>query len=204
MNDETTDSEKKSKLAALADNLVATLEVVVKRTEEQMDSSSKLIQDIVAQAAEPNGEFVLPLTAVRVSAMRSRVQKSLDGINDGLISTVFSYMKKANDDGLDGMVVILQKFLQIWASCDLLSVSSVDASVTTLLEAEAEQWDGIIKDLISGPNPTVDKESLVAAIQSCVERAVLQKPSGSPSQRVQAEFLRELIGRVRAAPGPAP
>jgi hypothetical protein len=199
MNDEATDEEMKSKLSALADNLVATLEVVVKRTEEKMDSSSKLIQDIVSEAAEPNGEFIVPLSAARVAAMRARILKNMDAIDDGMLSTAFSFMKKASDDSLDGMVLIFQKFLQLWAACDLMS-GAADNVVKRLLQAESEGWDRIILEATTGAEPETDKEALIAAVQSCVERVVLQKASGSPAQRIQAEFLRELMARIRAVP----
>jgi hypothetical protein len=202
LNDETSDEERKSKLSALADNLVATLEVVVKRTEEKMDSASKLIQEIVASAAEPNGEFIVPLSSARVQAMRALIQKNLESIDDGLLSTAFAYMKKAGDDGLEGMVIILQKMLQLWAACDLVSAGEVNAIVERLMQAESESWDRIIAEATTGPSPETDKEALVAAVQSSVERVVLQKASGSPAQRVQAEFLRELMARIRAAPAP--
>ena len=204
MSDETSDEERKRKLAALADNLVATLEVVEKRTEEKMDGASKLIQDIVAEAAEPNGEFIVPLSASRVEAMRSKILQNLDSIDDGLLSTAFAYMKKAADDGLDGMVVILQKLLQLWAACDLVSAGEANPVVERLLRAESEGWDRIIADATGGPSPETDREALVAAVQSSVERVVLQKASGSPAQRVQAEFLRELMARIRTAAAAPP
>eukprot|EP00429_Kryptoperidinium_foliaceum_P042386 CAMPEP_0176100854 /NCGR_PEP_ID=MMETSP0120_2-20121206/50585_1 /TAXON_ID=160619 /ORGANISM="Kryptoperidinium foliaceum, Strain CCMP 1326" /LENGTH=178 /DNA_ID=CAMNT_0017434903 /DNA_START=18 /DNA_END=550 /DNA_ORIENTATION=+ len=52
--------DERSKLGALASNLVATLEVVVETTEEQLDERAKEVEDVVKAAAEPeSGEFLV-------------------------------------------------------------------------------------------------------------------------------------------------
>ncbi len=198
------DSEKRERLAALADNLVTTLEAVMARTEERMDGAASLVQSIVATAAEANGEFAVPLSAERVAAMRSEIVKQKEQIDEGILSTVFAYMKKANEDGLNGMVVIFQKLLQLWAAEELITAGINNPVLERLLRADADEWDNLIKQATQAGE--IDLEVMQAAVQSCVERVVLQQASGSYAQRVQAEFLREVMGRVRAAslPGSSP
>ena len=41
------------------------------RTEERMDDSADVVQQVLAAAAEPNGEFELPLKPHRIQAMRA-------------------------------------------------------------------------------------------------------------------------------------
>ena len=165
-----------------------------------MDGAASLVQSIVATAAESNGEFVLPLTAERVTAMRSEIAKQREQIDEGILSTVFAYMKKANEDGLNGMVIIFQKMLQLWAAEELVSAGVNNAVLERLLRADADEWDALIQQATQAGE--IDLEVMQAAVQSSVERVVLQQASGSYAQRVQAEFLREVMGRLRAVSQP--
>jgi energy-converting hydrogenase A subunit M len=196
MADAAEDEEQKKKLSTLADNVVATLEAVVERTTEKLDEASEVVQDILKKAAEENGEFALPLKAERLAEMRAEVRKNADSLDEGVISTIFAYMKKANEDGLDGMVLIFQKVLQLYASEELLASKPGDKVLEELLAADSDAWDGILARAMGGET---DKDTLLGSVQRSVEKVVLQKASGSYGQRVQAEFLRELMGRIRAA-----
>jgi predicted transcriptional regulator len=102
--DEATNDEKE-KLSALASNLVATLDAVVSTTEDQLDERAKEVQNVVTAAAEPDGEFLVPLSAERIQSMQDEVAK-LDPaiIDEGFLSTVDAWMNKSHQDGLDGMV----------------------------------------------------------------------------------------------------
>lgn len=144
MADAAEDEEQKKKLSTLADNVVATLEAVVERTTEKLDEASEVVQDILKKAAEENGEFALPLKAERLAEMRAEVRKNADSLDEGVISTIFAYMKKANEDGLDGMVLIFQKVLQLYASEELLASKPGDKVLEELLAADSDAWDGIL------------------------------------------------------------
>ncbi|EKX32871.1 hypothetical protein GUITHDRAFT_120938 [Guillardia theta CCMP2712] len=198
MSDESQDETRKQQLSALADNLVATLEVVVQRTEEKLDDAAELIQGILSSAAEPNGEFIVPLKADKINTMRKKVSEKKQNLGDeGVLATVFAYMKKASEDRLDGMVVICQKLLQMWAAEELLAAGTSDEVLGRILRADADQWGSLLEEVLKGEAPQTDKDTLSASVQSCVEKVVLQKASGSYGQRVQAEFLRELMSKIR-------
>lgn len=101
--DSAEDEAQKEKLSALASNLVATLEAVVETTEEQLDERAKEVENVVKAAAEPDsGEFLVPLSAERTTAMRKALE-SLDesALDEGFLSTVDAWMNKSH---LDGMV----------------------------------------------------------------------------------------------------
>jgi hypothetical protein len=230
MSDETKDESRKEQLSVLADNVVATLEAVMQRTEERMDGAAELVQGLIASAAEENGEFIVPLKPERVKFMRNKVALARAQIDEGILSTVFAYMKKANEvrrqptlllpighpdisllsrpslvshhllvqDGLDGMVVIFQKLLQLWAAEELVAAGAGNAVLERLLLVDEEEWSGILAAAIEAGE--TDAEAMQAAVQGCVERVVLQQASGSYGQRVQAEFLRELLSRLRKEP----
>jgi len=194
LSDETQDEEEKQKLAALASNLVVALEVVVQRTEERLDDSAEVVQQVLAAAAEEDGEFQLPLKPERIASMRAALLHRRLLVDEGVLSCLFAYMNKANEDELDGMVSIFQTMLQQWAAIELLEAKPQNAVLEEMLKDDPALWNAILAKSIKEEG---DKEDLLTAVQACVEKVVLQKASGSYGQRVQAEFLREMMGRIR-------
>mmetsp|Transcript_38734 Transcript_38734/g.75746 ORF Transcript_38734/g.75746 Transcript_38734/m.75746 type:complete len:325 (+) Transcript_38734:1-975(+) len=193
--DKASSDEDKEALSVMADNVVATLEAVLARTEEKMDDASELVQMLLASAAEENGEFDVPLKPERVAFMRNKVKEQREAIDEGILATIFAYMKKANEDKLDGLVVIMQKLLQLWAAEELVAAGPGNEVLERLLKVEESEWDGLLEAAVAAGE--TDQETMQAAVQSCVERVVLQQASGSYGQRVQAEFLRELLSRLK-------
>jgi hypothetical protein len=112
-----TNELEKQQLSTLASNLVTTIEAVVSTAEDKLDDRARGVETVVKAAAEPgSGEFLVPLSQERLEAMRVALKK-IDPLDqdEGFLSTVDAWMNKSHMDGLDGMVVILQKVLQIYA-----------------------------------------------------------------------------------------
>jgi hypothetical protein len=205
--DQAKDEVEKQKLSALASNLVATLEVVVETTEEQLDERAKEVEMIVKAAAEPDsGEFLVPLSKERLRSMRNTLE-GLDssGLDEGFLSTIDAWMNKSHLDGLDLMVQILQTVLQMYAGTLILrarqqagggSKTSPEADLfNTLLRTESDSWESEILKAA----PEVALASLKSEVQRTMENVVLGLESGSMSQQVQAEYLRELVTRIEKA-----
>ena len=140
----------------------------------------------------------------------------------GCYST-FSLLKQ---DGMDGMVTILQKVLQIYAgrvisNSRIQLQANVGAAVTgksqgTADKAAAEELNknSAASDLLEqmlnvdtdaweiearkGFEGECTKQQLVKEIQRTMEGVVLGLENGSMAQRVQAEYLKELLTRVEA------
>ncbi len=96
------EGEEKEKLAALASNLVATLEVVVETTEETLDERAKDVEKVLKAAAEPEtGDFLVPLLPTQIQAMR-KVIEGLEpsSLDEGFLSTVDAFMNKSHQDGM--------------------------------------------------------------------------------------------------------
>jgi hypothetical protein len=206
MMDKATDPTEKEKLEALASNLVATLEVVVETTEETLDERAKEVEKIVKAAAEPKtGEFLVPLLPQQVESMR-KVVEGLEpsSLDEGFLSTIDAWMNKSHLDGMDGMVGILQKVLQMYSGVQVVRAREnmgKDAEPTPaatlfekLLKTDTDVWDAEIRNGVK----EVPSSSLVAEIQRTMETVVLGLENGSMTQRVQAEYLRELVTRVEA------
>ena len=160
------DEDEIEKLAALASNLVATLEVVVETTEETLDERAKEVEEVLKAAADlETGEFLVPLLPEQVQRMRVVVENlepySLD---EGFLSTVDAFMNKSHQDGMDGMVEILQKCLQQYSGVSILrarknqqqqqqqqkdkessSSSESSAATTTTTTAASELFEKLLK-----------------------------------------------------------
>jgi len=229
--DITSDPVEKEKLSSLASNLATTLEAVVSSTEDKLDDRAKSVETIVKAAAEPgSGEFLVPLSMDRINAMREKLQKlDEEDLDEGFLSTVDAWMNKSHEDGLDGMVEILQKVLQIYAGTTIQRArsqlkASVGASVVGKSQAEADKV--LAEQEASGPSPvsifvdkllsmdtdlwdselagaksdgTVKSSAVLSEVQGTIEAVVLGLENGSMKQRVLAEYLRELVTRIETS-----
>ena len=205
--DQASDNQQRDKLQALASNLVSTLEAVVSTTTDRLEERSLQVQKIVAAASEPDsGEFLVPLSAERLASMRAAMRK-LDtaDLDQGFVSTIDTWMNKSHQDGLDGMVTILQQALQMYAGIVLKRTrrelvsdkSQAEAAMAAeifdeLLGMDADQWTKVLRD----NKDHLDK--VIAEIQRTMETIVLGLEAGSAVQQVQAEYLREMVTRAEA------
>lgn len=232
-SDMATDEVEKERLATLASNLVTTIEAVVNTTEEKLDDTAKNVEKVVQAGAEPDtGEFLVPLSVERLDAMRQSLAQ-IDPVDqdEGFLSTIDAWMNKSHEDGLDGMVEILQKLLQMYAGeaivrarVDLVAavgaaVSGEDAEeankvvkeeqeqgpkpaaklMDKLMSMDTDMWESEMKKEFSTTtegDDAVSKESLTGEVQRTMEAVVLGLESGSMAQRVQAEYLKELVTRI--------
>jgi len=224
-----TDEIEKEKLSSLASNLVTTIEAVVSSTEDKLDDRAQDVERVVKAAAEPDsGEFLVPLSVERVDAMR-KVLKKIDPSDQDevFLSTIDAWMNKSHEDGLDGMVGILQTVLQMYAGEAIVRArvelqANVGAAVAGEDQAEADKL--VAEEKSSGPKPAaelmdrlmlidttvwevemrkefasdggVSSQSLTSEVQRTMEAVVLGLESGSMAQRVQAEYLKELVTRI--------
>ena len=228
--DQAKDEIEKEQLAALAANLVTTIEAVVSTTEDKLDDRAKDVERVVKAAAEPDsGEFMVPLSMERVSAMRMVMNKIHPAEQDEtFLSTIDAWMNKSHEDGLDGMVAIMQKVLQIYAGESIARARvELQANVAAAVAGEAQQAADqlVAKEEAAGPKPSaqlmdklmgmdtdlwdvemgkefgadggVSANSLTAEVQRTMEAVILGLENGSMAQRVQAEYLKELVTRIQ-------
>lgn len=224
-------AEEKQKLSALAENLVTTLEAVVSTTEDKLDERAKEVEKVLKAASEPDsGEFLVPLSEERILAMRQVLQDKIDpsSLDEGFLTTVDAWMNKSSQDGMDGMVVILQKVLQMYAGTSISRARKalqvqVGAAVTgkdletaeklveentsepkpalifmeELLNMDTDEWNSKLQQQFASEDGVKPRE-LMGEVQRTIEGVVLGLENGSMAQRVQAEFLRELVSRIES------
>lgn len=78
-----------------------------------------LLQRILTAAADDNGEWYLPLTKEQVQKVRDELQNNSSSLDETLLSNAFAYIRKCTEDSFDSMVLLLQKFLQLYAARQL-------------------------------------------------------------------------------------
>ena len=182
------------------------VDAMVRKTNAQLTDSAAVLQEILrAGADERTGEWKLPLAADKVEAMRAALEKKADSVDEALLSNCFSWMRKASDDELDGMVTILQKVLQLYASRALVLSEGAGANSTggggaemtlsELLKVDEAKWASILRKKVQ--DGEISEVSFLESLQRKMESVVLGLSSGSYAQRVQAEYLKELESRAK-------
>jgi len=206
LSDSAETEEDRQRYEALASNLATTLEAVVETTTETLDERAQAVESVVKAAAEPDsGEFMVPLMPDRVQAMKDELHNLPESmLDEGFLGTLDAWIVKSHQDGMDLMVGILQKVLQIYAGLQIKralgrqehkTVTSEDGSMdmADLLESDPEQWDGLLNSQSEKSIVTIKKD-----VQRTMETVILSLETGSMAQQVQAEYLKELLQRVEA------
>ncbi len=184
--------DEKDALMSLAGKCMKLIETMVQKTENTIQASSKSLENIVAVAADPDtGEFDVPLTRESVARMRDAMNET--EMDEQMLNTVYAWIRKSDEDKLDGMVHILQHLLQCYAARELDTGST---PLDIVLGSPAVDWSAKFDAIAEGG---FSEEAFVKDLQQRMEGVVLNLPNGSYAQRVQAEYLKEVEDRGKAA-----
>eukprot|EP01024_Parvocaulis_polyphysoides_P021738 TRINITY_DN20322_c0_g2_i2.p1 TRINITY_DN20322_c0_g2~~TRINITY_DN20322_c0_g2_i2.p1 ORF type:complete len:378 (+),score=52.57 TRINITY_DN20322_c0_g2_i2:130-1134(+) len=198
-NDSATEAAEKQQLQSMADSVMVLLDALVKQTEDQLQKSSAVLQDILKTAADEKGEWLVPLPDEKEAAVKTALKENESKLDEAFLSNAYAYMQKAREDKIDGMVSLIQKVLQLYAAMKLdnPNAKDVDAELNELILLDASVWKStVVKKADAGQ---VGETSLKEALQRKMEGTILGLQSGSYTQRVQAEYLKELEKKVKEA-----
>ena len=159
-----------------------------------------------AGCVSESGEFDLPIPEARLSALRAELREKGGKLDEPFVATVKAYMTKANTDQLEGLIVVLRTLLQTYASERLLylvqdstaSDPPLAAALRAVLETQPEGWDATLRAQLQAEGAECSADVFVALLQDKMGEVVLGMPSGSAVQSVLAEYLNELLTKVRA------
>lgn len=180
--------EEKDAFMELAGKCMKLIEAMVEKTESGIQESSKALESIVAVAADPEtGEFAVPLSSESVARMRVAINDA--AVDEQMLNTVYAWIRKSDEDKLDGMVHILQHLLQCYAARELDTGST---PLDIVIGAPASDWPAKFEAVIEGG---FGEEAFTQDLQKRMEGVVLNLPNGSYAQRVQAEYLKEVEDR---------
>ena len=201
--DQATSATEKERWWNLANNLANTVEAVRATATESMEATTVAVETIVQQAAEPaSGEFLVPLSTERIAAMREQFDKTdtellfaTANMAEAVLQLLDAWMNKAHMDGMDGMVGIVQKVVQMMAGAMIAEkLDATESVLPQLLVTDADAWTKTVLQPLS-----VDAlDVLITDIQRYLETIVLSLEAGSMQQRVQAEYLKELLVQTEA------
>ena len=199
--------QDKAALTRVSQRVMGMMDGIVAQTQRQMSSSAEVLSKLVGAAADDGtGAFVLPLRQDRLDAVRGALQTV--AVDEPVLSNAYAWMRKASDDGLDGMVVVIQRVLQLWAGKQLAAPPqsaktaadpAAEALLRKLMDTTEESWDQVLGASAAEASATgLTGSTIQTALQQRMEGVVLGLPNGSYAQRIQAEYLKELEKRVKA------
>jgi hypothetical protein len=164
------DEPSKERLRVVADGVVVLLDAAMKQTESRLSDSARVLQEVLAAAADADGQWFLPLSPAQVAAVRAAMEARAEHLDEALLSNAFAWIRKCNEDGLDSMAQLIQKVLQLYAARALtdgdearrqqqqeaqaaaagyLPPSGRDQAAARVLDeviaAEEHEWEGIIE-----------------------------------------------------------
>lgn len=197
-NDTAGSREDKERLQGVANAVMLLVDTVRRRTEQQLEDSGKVLQNILVAAADDKGEWYLPLSADQLQRLRDALERHSSQLDEALLSNAFAWIKKSGEDGFDDMVQLLQVVLQVYAGRALRTAETegVEGALNQVLVAEERQWYPLLRRLAA--EGAISEAAFTEALQRRMEGVVLGLQSGSYAQRVQAEYLKEVEARARA------
>jgi len=201
---DTAEAAERDAMVALAGEVMTMLDKIVTETEKRSDKSGDTLTAIVASAAEADGQFQVPLSDAAVERMRAAVAEASTAgtLDEGVVGNAYAWIRKASEDNLDGMVVILQRVLQLYAQSEMPAEGGAPEAelIDAIVAADEEKWTQMLESGLKGEG-AIDADSFFKSLQGRMERTVLTAGTGTFSQRVQAEYLKEIESRANAVLG---
>lgn len=198
LSDATEDRLEKARLSELADTVARTLQSALEKTDEVADSKSQQAQELLAILAdEDTGDFFTPVPPEKLDVLRQRVRETLPTLDETFVATLRSFLNKCVDDGMDGMVGIIQKVLQVFASEVLITMTAsgvreeLRRPLHEFFSTDPDRWGEVLRE--GQMQEVLPADELSQLLKEEVAQAVLELPSGSLTQSVAAEYLGEAI-----------
>ena len=196
--DGTADPKEREALSQMSTEVMYMVDNLVKSTNQQTDTKVPVLQEILAAAANEQGEWYLPLADGELEAMRAALMANFAEVDEAFLGTVYAWLRKCTEDSMNEMVGLLQALLQLYAA-QVLSHGGTGEGATgalnRILGARVEEWDALAAEAAAGSS----EEALGEEIQKKMESTVIALPSGSNTQRVYAEYLMEAQERIKEA-----
>ena len=183
--------EEKDAIADVMSKCMKIIEATLKKAEETIDRSSEQLQRIISAAADQTTmEFDVPLKSDALRRMEAEIKNCT--VDEGMLNTTYAWIRKSDEDKMDGMVHILQKFLQVYAAGEL---NKNKAPLDELLGcSNTDDWPVVFQKLV---NEGYGEVAFTKELQQRMEEVVLGLTNGSYAQRVQAEYLKEVEERSK-------
>ncbi|XP_055961969.1 uncharacterized protein LOC126683185 isoform X2 [Mercurialis annua] len=168
----------------LAGSVMSIVHSLVHKTKQKIESATDVLKSVLRPAIDEKEEVTWPPRDPEVLKL----------------------MEKAVEDGdKPGLVAMLQKVLQLYAS-EVLSKRSyakrgdeilkAEQFLETIIKAPEEEWNKLLIDGITLGKGEISPEELYAVINKRIERMLIRTEGGSYEQRVLSEYLNGIQSRA--------
>ncbi|KAL2927245.1 Lysine--tRNA ligase [Bienertia sinuspersici] len=193
----------------LAATLMTTVDLLVHKTNEKIESSTDVLKSILKHAMEEDQEVTWPPRDPQTfSRMEQELnQREQEGyLDEGFLSEVNAQLRQAKEDGdKPGLIAMLQKVLQLYAA-RVLSKRSYAKKGNEILKAEQfleavikapeNEWNTLLLNGLTIAKGDVSPEEFYAVINKRIERVLIRTEGGSYQQRILTEYLKGIQSRT--------
>ncbi|KAL2927231.1 Imidazole glycerol phosphate synthase subunit hisH, partial [Bienertia sinuspersici] len=161
----------------LAATLMTTIDLLVHKTNEKIESSTDVLKSILKHAMEEDQE-----------ELNQREQEGY--LDEGFLSEVNAQLRQAKEDGdKPGLIAMLQKVLQLYAARVLSKRSYAK-------KAPENEWNTLLLNGLTIAKGDVSPEDFYAVINKRIERVLIRTEGGSYQQRILTEYLKGIQSRT--------
>lgn len=193
-----------------ASSLMSMVDRFVQKTTDEIESATDVLKAILKPITEVDEEIAWPpKDPESIILMRKElVQREQEGqLDEGFLAEVNAQLRQAtSDDDKPGLVAILQKVLQFYASKVLSrrsyafkdgQVITAEEFLETIIKGNEEDWNALLINGLTYGGGTITLEDLNNVIQKRIERTLMRTVSGSYQQRILCKYLKGIQSRAQ-------
>ncbi|XP_057547024.1 uncharacterized protein LOC130825687 isoform X2 [Amaranthus tricolor] len=202
-------SPKEKDYEELAATLMSTVDRLVHKTNEKIESATDILKSILKHAVDENQELTWPpRDPEAINRMEQEVyQKEQEGyLDEGFLAEVNAQLRQAKEDGdKPGLVAMLQKVLQLYASRILSKRSyakkgkeilKAEQFLETIIKASENEWNMLLLNGLTVAKGDITPEEFYAVVKKRIERVLIRTEGGSYQQRILSEYIRGIQSRA--------
>ncbi|RWR92262.1 hypothetical protein CKAN_02147200 [Cinnamomum micranthum f. kanehirae] len=193
----------------LALSVMSIVDRLVHKTNEKIESSTDVLQEILKPVMDEVEEISWPPRDPESLTLMEREleQREREGqLDEGFLSEVTAQLRQAKEDAdKPGLQAMLQKVLQLYASKVLSrrsyakkgnEVVRAEKFLESVIQAPEEDWNRLLLDGLNVGKGDISPEEFYAVIKKRIERTLIRTEGGSYQQRILTEYLKGIQSRT--------
>ncbi|KAK9667320.1 hypothetical protein RND81_14G248400 [Saponaria officinalis] len=193
----------------LAATLMSTVDRLVHKTKEKIESATDVLKSILKHAVDDEEEITWPPRDPQTLSLMEKelILREKEGyLDEGFLSEVNAQLRQAKEDGdKPGLVAMLQKVLQLYASRVLSKRSyakkgneilKAEQFLETIISAPENEWNTLLINGLTIAKGEIPPEEFYSVIKKRIERVLIRTEGGSYQQRILTEYLKGIQSRT--------
>ncbi|KAL9231675.1 hypothetical protein vseg_006870 [Gypsophila vaccaria] len=193
----------------LAATLMSTVDRLVNKTREKIESATDVLKSILKHAVHDEEEITWPPRDPQTLSLMEKelIHREKEGyLDEGFLSEVNAQLRQAKEDGdKPGLVAMLQKVLQLYASRVLSKrsyakkgneVLKAEQFLETIISAPENEWNTLLINGLTIAKGDILPEEFYSVIKKRIERVLIRTEGGSYQQRILSEYLKGIQSRT--------